>query len=193
MNTSLLLCLAILVGINCVQLPGCPRIISRSEWNARPAVKTTWMSNSVTYAIIHHATGSRCFSTATCKTKVKSYQNYHMDTKGWWDIGYNFVVGEDGNIYEGRGWNVRGAHAGSSAINRNSIGICVIGDFSNTVPNTAAQNAVKSLLNCAKNNGKLASSYTLCGHRDVRSTQCPGQSFYNLIKTWSNYNENSKC
>ena len=30
--------------------------------------------------------------------------------KGWWDIGYSFLVGEDGNIYEGRGWNEIGAH-----------------------------------------------------------------------------------
>lgn len=32
-------------------------------------------------------------------------QNYHMDTKGWADIGYNFLVGEDGLAYEGRGWD----------------------------------------------------------------------------------------
>ena len=24
-----------------------------------------------------------------------------MDSNGWADIGYNFIVGEDGNIYEG--------------------------------------------------------------------------------------------
>jgi N-acetylmuramoyl-L-alanine amidase len=50
-----------------------------------------------------------------------------MNNKRWGDIGYNFVVGEDGNIYEGRGWNVMGAHA--PAYNAQSIGICIIGDF----------------------------------------------------------------
>jgi N-acetylmuramoyl-L-alanine amidase len=29
----------------------------------------------------------------------------------WDDIGYNFIVGEDGNVYEGRGWGIVGAHA----------------------------------------------------------------------------------
>lgn len=29
---------------------------------------------------------------------------------GWWDIGYSFMVGEDGNVYEGRGWDQVGAH-----------------------------------------------------------------------------------
>jgi N-acetylmuramoyl-L-alanine amidase len=50
-----------------------------------------------------------------------------MDTNGWDDIGFNFVVGEDGNVYEGRGWNAVGSHA--VPYNGNSIGICVIGDF----------------------------------------------------------------
>jgi N-acetylmuramoyl-L-alanine amidase len=50
-----------------------------------------------------------------------------MDTNGWNDIGYNFVVGEDGNIYEGRGWSNQGAHAANW--NSISIGIAIIGDF----------------------------------------------------------------
>ena len=29
---------------------------------------------------------------------------------GWWDVGYSFMVGEDGNVYEGRGWDQVGAH-----------------------------------------------------------------------------------
>jgi N-acetylmuramoyl-L-alanine amidase len=53
-----------------------------------------------------------------------------MNNNGWADIGYNFVVGEDGNIYEGRGWNAKGAHA--PAYNGRSIGICIIGDFTGT-------------------------------------------------------------
>ena len=41
------------------------------------------------------------FKKQSCIAMVKSYQNYHMDSNGWADIGYNFIVGEDGNIYEG--------------------------------------------------------------------------------------------
>lgn len=43
-----------------------------------------------------------------------------MDVNGWSDIGYNFVVGEDGLVYEGRGWSTVGAHAPN--FNSNSIG-----------------------------------------------------------------------
>lgn len=43
-----------------------------------------------------------------------------MDSNGWDDIGYSFIVGEDGNVYEGRGWRRVGAHAPN--YNSNSIG-----------------------------------------------------------------------
>lgn len=37
-------------------------------------------------------------------------QTYHMESKNWDDIAYNFIVGGDGAVYEGRGWEKQGAH-----------------------------------------------------------------------------------
>ena len=33
-----------------------------------------------------------------------------MESKNWDDIGYNFLIGGDGGVYEGRGWDKQGAH-----------------------------------------------------------------------------------
>jgi N-acetylmuramoyl-L-alanine amidase len=86
------------------------------------------MVEPVPYSVVHHGgSPSYCYDQASCAAIVRSYQNYHIDFNGWDDIGYSFVVGEDGNIYEGRGWGVVGAHAPN--YNTRSIGICVIGDF----------------------------------------------------------------
>ena len=108
-----------------------------------------------------------------------------MDSNGWSDIGYNFVVGEDGNAYEGRGWENLGAHAGGA--NTGSVGICVLGDFTSGVPNAAAQARVRELISCGVSAGYLTSSYKLCGHRDVGATACPGDSFYPVVQGWNNY------
>ncbi|XP_060557418.1 peptidoglycan recognition protein 3-like [Ruditapes philippinarum] len=171
--------------------PGCPSIITRSQWGARAAKSTTPMTSAPMYVVIHHGAGTRCFTPEKCQEIVRDYQNLHMDTRKWSDIGYNFIVGEDGNVYEGRGWGIRGAHAGTSELNKKSLGICVIGDFSNNVPNEAAQNAVKQLITCSKSNDKLLSTYTIRAHRDLKNTECPGQKFYDVIKTWSRYSESA--
>jgi N-acetylmuramoyl-L-alanine amidase len=86
------------------------------------------MFEPVPYNVIHHgATPSYCSDQATCSAIVRAYQEYNIDTNGFDDIAFNFVVGEDGNIYEGRGWGVVGELAPN--YNTRSIGIAIIGDF----------------------------------------------------------------
>lgn len=41
---------------------------------------------------------------------------------------HSFLMGEDGLVYEGRGWTVKGAHAGKSW-NAISIGITFMGNY----------------------------------------------------------------
>lgn len=50
----------------------------------------------------------------------------------WSDIGYSFLVGGDGNWYEGRGWNVTGAH--TQGFNSVGYGTCFLGNFMETLP-----------------------------------------------------------
>ncbi|KAK2575090.1 hypothetical protein KPH14_008820 [Odynerus spinipes] len=161
-----------------------PNIISRQGWGARspktaiPALK----ENPPKYVIIHHSATAGCTTQAICQARVRSFQNYHMDNKGWQDIGYNFLVGEDGNVYEGRGWGKHGAH--SVQYNSKSIGICIIGNFVSSVPNPAAVRATQNLIAYGVANGKIQSDYKLLGHRQTAQTTCPGNSLYDLIKTW---------
>ncbi|CAF2385344.1 unnamed protein product [Rotaria sp. Silwood2] len=163
----------------------CPSIVTRSQWGARAAKSRTAMTTPVQYVVIHHTTGGTCTTKSDCITKMKGFQNYHMDSNGWDDIGYSFLVGEDGNIYEGRGWTYVGAH--TYGYNSKSIGISVIGDYSSRKPNAGAINAVKALIKCGVSRGYIRSNYILRGHRDLDSTACPGNAFYNEIKTWTNY------
>ena len=104
--------------------------MSRKEWKARVVTNHTPLKLSPTpYVVIHHSgIQEYCFNQDTCSKIVRSYQNLHIDERGWIDIGYQFVIGEDGLIYEGRGWDFTGAHA--PQYNNQSIGISIIGDFS---------------------------------------------------------------
>jgi len=73
----------------------------------------------------------------------------NVKTAGWDDIGYNFLVGEDGNAYEGRGWDYVGAQV--REYNSVSLGFAIIGTYDTRLPNSAALNTVKELIACALN------------------------------------------
>lgn len=73
-----------------------------------------------------------------------SLKTFHIETRGWDDIGYNFLIGCDGNVYEGRGWGVEGAHTFS--FNNRSIGVTFIGCFMRKLPTARALAACKKLL-----------------------------------------------
>ncbi|KAL2712176.1 peptidoglycan recognition protein 3-like [Vespula squamosa] len=159
----------------------CPRIITREEWKARKPLGEQQLERTPTpYVVIHHG-GIReyCYDQEACSKIVRSYQNFHIDDRGWFDLGYNFVIGEDGNVYEGRGWNKVGAHA--PGYNFQSIGICIIGDFMDFLPNDVALRALNSLISCGISLGKIHHDYNLIGHRQARNTLCPGDTFYKYV------------
>ena len=67
-------------------------------------------------------------------------------TSGWSDIGYSFLIGEDGRVYEGRGWGVVGAH--TLHYNAVAYGFCVIGNYMDRAPDQAALGALQAVINC---------------------------------------------
>ncbi|XP_037953442.1 peptidoglycan-recognition protein SC2-like [Teleopsis dalmanni] len=173
---AVLLCAQTVFGIT---------IISKSEWGGRNPTSKSTLASGLSYAVIHHTEGSSCSTKAACIQQMKNIQSYHMDSLGWADIGYNFLIGGDGNIYEGRGWNVLGAHA--SNWNSKSLGISLMGNFNNYSPTAVQISAAKELLAYAVTKGQITSGYILYGHRQVGSTDCPGTYLYSEIKSWSHW------
>jgi len=161
------------------------QIVTRAEWGARPADCVTKQNNPVNYMFIHHTAGASCDTQAECSAQVRAVQNLHMDSNGWCDIGYTWLVGEDGRGYEGTTPENVGTHTGGY----NSVGhaICTIGTFTNYRPNDLAMIAVQHIIDCALNRGYLASTFKLNGHRDTSATACPGDSYYPEIQTWPYY------
>lgn len=66
--------------------------------------------------------------------------------KGWGDIGYNFVIGGDGRVYEGAGWSREGVH--TYAWNKKSYGISFVGNYMSLKPKEYMLHAARKLIVC---------------------------------------------
>ncbi|XP_030748585.1 peptidoglycan-recognition protein 2-like [Sitophilus oryzae] len=164
----------------------CPAILKRAEWGARPALSTSLLRQEpAPFVLVHHSDTPQCINEVACKTRLHGIQNYHMDQKGWDDIGYNFMIGGDGTIFEGRGWGLTGAHA--VKYNSLSIGICLLGNFQETNPSAAQLMALESLIECGVKEEKIHGQYRLMGHRQVSATACPGNKLFRVLSHMPNF------
>lgn len=139
--------------------------------------------------VIHHS--------ATPGGDVIFIRHEHQVVRGWRGPGYHKIIpngrtfgswpaGEDGEIQKGRPLdddsifeaNEVGAHA--LGFNRETVGICLIGNFMSMQP-TQAQ--IRSLIEVCCD---LCEQFDLepnaiVGHCDVNNTDCPGKYLYSLL------------
>ena len=56
---------------------------------------------------------------------VEEIRRWHVEERGWSDIGYHYVIRRDGTVETGRSEDRAGAHVRGH--NQDSIGICLVG------------------------------------------------------------------
>jgi peptidoglycan hydrolase-like protein with peptidoglycan-binding domain len=145
-------------------------IIPRSQWGARAPIEVVRVILATRVGFtVHYSAGSPA-------TTPRQIQNYHMDSNGWSDIGYNFLVDKAGRIFEGRGWDVEGAHA--YGYNVTHIGVCFIGSDGDLT--TAALRSIRGLYERANTLTGKTLAKTWHGGLPGNSTECPGPQ----LRTW---------
>ncbi|XP_033479021.1 N-acetylmuramoyl-L-alanine amidase-like [Epinephelus lanceolatus] len=170
----------------------CPQIIPRCQWGAKAYQSTPIpLSLPLKFLYVHHTyePSSPCLSFSRCSRDMRAMQRFHQEVRNWSDIGYSFVVGSDGYVYEGRGWNYLGTHTrGHNAI---GYGVSIIGNYTATLPSRHAIELLRHrLVQCAVDGGRLVANFTLYGHRQmVNYTSCPGDAFFSEIRSWEHFRE----
>lgn len=173
---------------------GQPAIISRSAWGAKSgsSCSSPVYGASMLGTALNHTAGSNTYTKAQSAGIVRATQAYHVGSQGWCDIGYNFLVDKYGQIFEGRKGGitkmVRGAHAGVNAANERTIGVSMMGNYDVAPVPAAMKTAVADLIAWRHSLAglKAKGAYSLggktvnriMGHRDVKSTVCPGRYGY---------------
>lgn len=123
----------------------------------------------------------------SCIEHVQDIQKFHIESRGFNDIAYNFLIAGDGFVYVGRGWDYQGAH--TKGFNANTICIAFIGNFDKYSPIVSQLNQAQKLLEEGVKLNKIAANYNLYGQRQLTATQSPGTYLYNFIKTWPHWTD----
>jgi N-acetylmuramoyl-L-alanine amidase len=195
--------------------PRAPDIVTRAEWGADESVKrTTGTCTRVFYRVqqlfVHHTAGVN--DDPHPKATMRAIYHFHTQQRGWCDVGYNFVIAPDGTTFEGR-WarkyapweihsseNVRGEAVSGAHVaefNSGSVGVSMMGNFSQMPPSPAARRALAELLAWEADRHDLRPKGThtyknpstsvskrlpyIAGHRDAGQTECPGNHLYSAL------------
>lgn len=151
--------------------------------------------------VIHH-TAENNQTDRDDLTLIRGIYYYHTIVRGWGDIGYNYLVGQRGQIYEGRAGGDYNVAAHALWNNKSSVGVSVMGNFMTDAVVAEQEQAVKNIVEYlskkygidihktsighreCKKDGCLTDDFAtpnLTGHREVGFTSCPGDNLFVIV------------
>jgi len=180
-------------------------IYPRAAWGSDLPPKGPIAPEAPQFLLVHHTASSNDYSSA--RNVIRSvYSNHTSPAKGWNDVCYQFFVGRDGDVWEGRSGALTGpveadATGGSQGFAQL---VCLLGDFTAVTPTAAAVDATAKVLAwladryrfdtspaatttfVTRGSNILAAGTTvitpiIASHRDMTDTVCPGDGLYSLL------------
>lgn len=180
--------------------------------------RSAWATSSMTWAcsgsppvakelkafVVHHSAGTNDYSRDQVPAVIRGIWYYHVKTRGWCDVAYNFVVDKYGGVWEGRQGGITKAIVGGHTFgfNTDTTAAVQLGDYQRTGTTTALDESTRRLIGWKLGlhgvdpassttvtnrtgstfrgvpNGGQVPIRTVVGHRDLGSTTCPGDSTY---------------
>jgi hypothetical protein len=161
-------------------------VFTRADWQARAPKAAYTTLGGIRSVVIHHGgpVGAPRETFAAGAQTCRDWQNFHMNVRGWNDIGYHYLVDAHGRLYQGRPTWAIGAHVEMENTHRVGLNFMQDGRYHGL---TADQEkllrklirrkhrylhlpSLKSLVTHA------GSDWGIFGHLEVpgQSTECPG-------------------
>lgn len=136
----------------------------------------------IKHIVVHHTVTPR---DQDLETAMKSFDRTHKErltsigqpesSGKWKHIAYHYVIDSEGNVATARELDFYGYHASNWEINRESVGIALLGDFDNEQPTPEQLASLKRTVDMLKGRFEIES---VTGHRHWTNTKsCPGVNF----------------
>ena len=173
-----------------------PQIFSRAQWGADESMRdpSSLHYGEVHAGFVHHTVNANDYTRAEVPAIIRSIYAYHTQSRGWSDIGYNYVVDRFGRIWEGRYGGIDRPVVGAHTLNYNdyAFAMSAIGNYDITQPSQAMVQAYGALfgwklslhgVDASSTKQWVGSRYfqAINGHPDAASTACPGRYLYAKI------------
>ena len=164
-------------------------------------------ASAVKVVFVHHTDTTNDYACSQSPAIVRSLYAYHVLSRGWNDIGYNFLVDKCGTLFEGRygGTNRAVVGAQTYGFNTDTTGVAIIGTYTSTKASAAAlatvahlaawklaaygisPTATSKLVEGASDSpgftgGRTYTLAAISGHRDGYATACPGNDLYTQLR-----------
>jgi hypothetical protein len=184
--------------------PGPSFVRDRSSWDTTncAASGATFTASSSRAVIVHHTAGSNSYTADQVPGVLRGLCAFSVGSRGFDDVGYNFVVDRFGTVWEGRTGSktssIRGAHA--LAVNSQTQGVVLLGNYTTVSPSAAQLGGLRSILDwltgwhgidptadvtlvaefsgAGHAPGEAITVDGVAGHREVGQTACPGDQFF---------------
>ena len=170
-----------------------PQIFSRAQWGADESMRDAASLHyyEVHAGFVHHTVNANDYTRAEVPALLRGIYAYHVRTRGWSDIGYNFLIDRFGRIWEGRYGGVDRPVVGAHTLNYNdySFAASAIGNYELVQPGKKLLAAYGRLyawklslhgVDAGSTRQQVGSTVfqAINGHRDAAATACPGKYLY---------------
>ncbi len=180
----------------------------RDDWGDDLPPKGPMGPEDVRFLLVHHTATSNVIPDP--RSLIRGVYAFHTgSSKRWNDVAYNFFVGPDGSVWEGRAGSLDGPVVADATGGNQGFSqlICLLGNFVDVAPTAAAQaslvgllahladryelstwkDATATFISRGSNKwaaGTTVTTSTISGHRDMSFTACPGDAAYDLLTRW---------
>ena len=178
----------------------------RSTWTSQ-GPKRPLSRETPKFLLVHHSASSNSYAAADIAPLLRNVFTYHTSAeKGWPDVCYNFFIDRFGGVWEGRSGSLAGPVVADATGGSQGFAqlVCLLGDFTSTMPTAAAQTSLRRLLAWLARRdgistasgatatfvsrgsqrhpkGTTVTTATIAGHRAMSYTACPGDKFYPYV------------
>ncbi|KAH8384494.1 hypothetical protein KR200_011871 [Drosophila serrata] len=164
------------------------RFVDRQAWLAQPPQKKIPdLEQPVGLVIVMPTNSDNCTTQAACVFRVRLRQSYDIESVQEDDIVFNFLIGGDGNVYVGRGWDQVGAHM--AGYNSRSLSLAFIGSFQTRKPSPKQLSVTRLLLEKGVALGKISPSYRLTAASTLEPTLTTykADALYQSFGNWTHW------